>query len=226
MYLTKLGHSCFRIESGGTTLVLDPGGFSDPDALAGADAVLITHEHPDHFVPERLAEAAAATPHLEIWTNASVCAQLADDERTADLTSRVHTVNPGDTFTVGPSSGGLEAGSFDISVHGGEHAVIHPDIPQITNVAFQLPGGLFHPGDSFTVPDVPVSTLLAPADAPWCKISETVDWIRAVGPQRAYLIHDAILSDTGIALVERVAGGLVEADVSRLTNGERFELPA
>ena len=36
MYLTKLGHSCFRIESGGTTLVLDPGVWSDPNALDGA----------------------------------------------------------------------------------------------------------------------------------------------------------------------------------------------
>lgn len=224
MYLTKLGHSCLRIESGGTTLVLDPGVWSDPGALEGADAVLITHEHPDHFVPERLAEAAKATPHLEVWTNASVRAQLADDERTADLTSRIHTVNPGDTFTVGPSSGGPDAGSLDISVHGGEHAVIHPDLPPITNVAFALPGGLFHPGDSFTVPDVRVTTLFTPADAPWCKVSETIDWIRAVDPERAYLIHDAILSEIGVGLIEQVAGGQVEADVAKLTNGERIEL--
>jgi L-ascorbate metabolism protein UlaG (beta-lactamase superfamily) len=224
MHLTKLGHSCFRLEAGGTTLVLDPGGFSDPTALDGADVVLITHEHPDHVVPDRLGAAAGANPDLEIWTNSGVAAQLADDQATAGLGARVHVVNPGDTFTVGPSSGGLDAGSIEVTVHGGEHAVIHPEIPLIGNVGFVLPGGIYHPGDSFTVPEVPVTTLLTPADAPWCKISETVDWIRAVAPQRAYLMHDAILSEIGLGMVERIAGGMVEADVSRLTEGERIEL--
>lgn len=226
MYLTKLGHSCFRLEAGGTRLVLDPGAFSDADALDGADAVLITHEHPDHVVPQRLADAAEANPDLEIWTNEAVAAQLADDEATADLGGRVHTVNAGDSFTVGPGSGGPQAGSLDITVHGSQHALIHPDIPLISNVGFLLPGGLFHPGDSFTVPELSVTTLLTPADAPWCKVSETVDWLRAVEPLTAYLMHDAILSEIGLGLVERVTNGLVSADVSQLTNGDRVELPA
>lgn len=224
MYLTKLGHSCFRIAAGATTLVLDPGAFSDDHALDGADAVLVTHEHFDHVVPERLAAAAKANPDLEVWTNSGVAAQLADDEATAGLRDRVHVVNPGDTFTVGPSGGGVDAGSIDISVHGGEHAVIHPDIPLISNVGFVLPGGLYHPGDSFTVPDAQVTTLLTPAAAPWCKLSEIVDWIRTVAPERAYLMHDAILSEAGLGVVEQIGGGLVQAEVSRLTDGERIEV--
>ncbi len=48
--LTKLGHSCVRITDGDRTLVIDPGVFSDAArAVEGADAVLITHEHPDHI---------------------------------------------------------------------------------------------------------------------------------------------------------------------------------
>lgn len=221
MFLTKLGHSCFRVEAGGTTLVLDPGAFSDPTALDGADAVLITHEHPDHVETTRLADAARANPELEVWTNTSLAGQLADD-----LGPRVHAVVHGDRFTVGPGHGGPEAGSIEISVHGSEHACIHGDIPLIENVGFFLPGALFHPGDALTVPDRQVDTLLAPVAAPWLKISELVDWLRSVGPEQAYLMHDALLSETGISVYERVAGQLSPAAVSRLTDGERFELPA
>ncbi|HSP37812.1 MAG TPA: MBL fold metallo-hydrolase [Frankiaceae bacterium] len=210
MFLTKLGHSCFRVETGGATLVLDPGGWSDPGALEGADAVLITHEHADHFQPEWLAEAAATNPQLEVWTNESVAAKLPEA-----LRPRVHTVGPGDSFT---------AAGVEVSVHGGEHACIHSDIPLVANVGFFLPGALFHPGDALTIPDRQVDTLLAPAAAPWLKISELIDWLRAVGPEQAYLMHDAILSDVGLGLVEQVASGLSPAAVSRLTNGERFEI--
>lgn len=220
MFLTKLGHSCFRVEVGGTTLVLDPGAFSDPAALDRADAVLITHEHPDHVDPERLAEAARTNPDLEVWTNATVAGQLA-----GDLGPRVHTVSHGDSFTVGPASGGAEAGSVEISVHGSEHACIHGDIPLVQNVGFFLPGALFHPGDALTVPDRQVDTLLAPVVAPWLKISELVDWLRSVGPEQAYLMHDALLSEIGLGVYERVAGQLSPAAVSRLADGERFELP-
>ena len=49
MRLTKFGHACIRIEHDGHTLVIDPGGFTEPEAVDGADAVLITHQHPDHY---------------------------------------------------------------------------------------------------------------------------------------------------------------------------------
>ena len=223
MFLTKLGHSCFRVESGGTTLVLDPGGFSDPHALQGANAVLITHEHADHVVPERLREALRADPDLAVWTNEAVSAQLSDglDDATA---RRIATVEHGDTFTVGPSSGGPAAGSLEISVHGEKHARIHADIPIIRNVGFMLPGAIFHPGDALTVPEQQVDTLLAPAAGPWMKISELIDWLRSVAPEQAYLMHDAILSDVGLRVVERVAGGLSPVALARVADGKRLEV--
>ncbi len=50
-----------------------------------------------------------------------------------------------------------------MQVHGELHAVIHPDIPRVTNVGFLVEGGkVFHPGDALTVPDHPVETLDAP----------------------------------------------------------------
>ncbi|MFG2946938.1 MBL fold metallo-hydrolase [Streptomyces adustus] len=211
MKLTKKAHSCVRLEKDGRTLVLDPGMFSEADAAAGAEAILVTHEHPDHFDEGRLRAALEADPDVEIWTLASVADQLS-----AAFPGRVHTVGHGDTFT---------AAGFDVQVHGELHAVIHPDIPRITNVGYLVDGGrLFHPGDALTVPDHPVETLMLPVMAPWNKISEVIDYVREVEPQRAYDIHDALLTDLARPIYDRQIGALGGTEHLRLSSGESAQL--
>ena len=87
------------------------------------------------------------------------------------------------------------------------HATIHPDIPAVRNVGFLVGGEVFHPGDSFTLPGVQVATLLVPVHAPWLKASEAIDYVREVRPQRAFALHDGMLNDRGLGLVERLFGG-------------------
>ncbi|MGZ4538920.1 MAG: MBL fold metallo-hydrolase, partial [Blastococcus sp.] len=111
MELTKHGHACVVLAAGGARLVIDPGAFTAPEALDGATAVLITHEHFDHFQPDLLRAAMDADPALEVWANSSVAAQLDGPG------ARVHVVGHGDAFT---------AAGFDVTVHGELHAVIHP----------------------------------------------------------------------------------------------------
>ncbi|MEO3888091.1 MBL fold metallo-hydrolase [Nonomuraea sp. B5E05] len=48
MKVTKFTHACVRVEHEGRRLVIDPGTWSEPSALDGADAVLVTHEHGAH----------------------------------------------------------------------------------------------------------------------------------------------------------------------------------
>lgn len=211
MRLTKKAHACVRLEKDGRTLVIDPGGFSEQDAASGADAILVTHEHADHFDEGRLRAALESRPGAEIWALKSVAEQIA-----AAFPGRVHTVGHGDTFT---------AAGFDVQVHGELHAVIHPDIPRITNVGYLVDGGrVFHPGDALTVPDVPVETLMLPVMAPWNKISEVIDYVREVGPQRAYDIHDALLTDLARPIYDRQIGALGGAEHLRLTPGASAEV--
>ncbi|WP_073948705.1 MBL fold metallo-hydrolase [Streptomyces kebangsaanensis] len=211
MKLTKKSHACIRLEKDGRTLVVDPGGFSEEDATAGAEAILVTHEHADHFDEGRLRAALEADPGTEIWTLKSVAEQIA-----AAFPGRVHTVGHGDTFT---------AAGFDVQVHGELHAVIHPDIPRITNVGYLMDGGrVFHPGDALTVPDRPVETLMLPVMAPWNKISEVIDYVREVKPQRAYDIHDALLTDLARPIYDRQIGALGGAEHLRLTPGASAEI--
>ncbi|MEU3344852.1 MBL fold metallo-hydrolase [Streptomyces sp. NPDC006700] len=211
MRLTKLSHACVRLEKAGRTLVIDPGVFSERDAASGADAILVTHEHPDHFDEGRVRAALDARPGAEIWTLKSVADQIA-----AAFPGRVHTVGHGDTFT---------AAGFDVQVHGELHAVIHPDIPRVTNVGYLVDGGrVFHPGDALTVPEAPVETLMLPVMAPWNKISEVIDYVREVAPQRTYDIHDALLTDLARPLYDHQIGTLGGAEHLRLTPGATAEL--
>lgn len=211
MKLTKKSHACVRLEKDGRTLVLDPGGFSEADAAVGAEAILVTHEHPDHFDEERLRAALDANPAAEVWTLRSVAEKIS-----AAFPGRVHTVGHGDTFT---------AAGFDVQVHGELHAVIHPDIPRITNVGYLIDGGrVFHPGDALTVPGRAVETLMLPVMAPWSKISEVIDYVREVKPQRAYDIHDALLTDLARPIYDRQIGALGGARHLRLAPGESTAL--
>jgi L-ascorbate metabolism protein UlaG (beta-lactamase superfamily) len=189
--LTKHGHACVVLSDRDRRLVVDPGGFTADDAWEGASALLVTHEHADHFVPGKVRAAMEADPALELWTNASVAAQL------EGLGPRVHAVGAGDTFT---------AAGFDVSVHGEWHAVVHPEVPRVRNVGFLVEGTVFHPGDALTVPEVAVPTLLLPAHAPWSKASELIDYLRAVQAERALGVHDGLLNDDGLGLLAGLFG--------------------
>jgi L-ascorbate metabolism protein UlaG (beta-lactamase superfamily) len=188
MELRKFGHSCVRLDDGDRSLVLDPGVFSDADAaLDGAAAVLITHEHPDHVDIDRLRTAAQRDSRLQIFAPAPVATAL------LDLGEQVVSSAAGHTFT---------AADFPVRTFGGQHAVIHPTIPLVPNVAYLIADRVYHPGDSFTVPSAPVDVLLAPVYAPWSKIAEVIDFVVAVRAPRTVGIHDSQLSDVGLSLIE------------------------
>lgn len=54
MQITFLGHACFTLEDGGTTVLIDPFLSGNPKAARSADeveadAILLTHGHQDHY---------------------------------------------------------------------------------------------------------------------------------------------------------------------------------
>lgn len=191
MLLTRCGHACVRIEHAGGRLVIDPGNLSDPAAVEGADAVLVTNAEFDHFSEALVRAAAAAAPALQVWTVPSVAEGL------VDLGDRVHTVRHGDVFT---------AAGLSVQAFGSEHARVHPDVPVVPNSGFLVASAVFHPGDALTVPGVPVHTLLVPLHGAWARLGDVVDWVRAVAPRQAIGIHECGLSRLGRALVDGFLG--------------------
>ena len=186
MQITHYGHSCVLLDTGAARLLIDPGTFAKDFEGVAVDAVLVTHQHPDHLDPERLPALLRANPDARLIVDPGTAGQLGaligDVEHEA--------VEPGTTVTVGGAR---------IEVLGGEHAVIHPDIPVIPNNAYLVDGTHLHPGDSITVvPSVPLDVLFLPATAPWEKLSETVDYLRQVAPRTAVPIHQAMLAITSV----------------------------
>ncbi len=213
MRITKLGHSCVRIEHDGHTVVIDPGMFTDAAAVDGVDAVLITHEHPDHYLPGHLARTQAP-----VLTIDAVARRIA--EEAPDISERVTVVAPGESF---------EAAGLPVRAVGELHAVIHPDLPRFHNSGYvvTLPDQdlgdqrLYHPGDALTPPGEPVDVLCVVVSAPWMKASEAVDFARLVGAPRNLAIHDRTYSAAGLTVVDGHLGRLLPASQSyvRLADG-------
>ncbi len=208
MRITKLGHACVRLEHDGVVVVLDPGVFTEAEAVDGATAVLITHEHPDHYLPDHLRACDAP-----VFTIDAVAARIREDA--PDLVERVTVISPEQRFDVG----------VPVRAVGELHAVIHPDYPRFSNSGFVLRLGdtvVYHPGDALTVPGEPVDVLLAPVSAPWLKVSEAIDFVRAVGAPRSLAIHDRVYSEAGLGMVETHMGNLLPdgQELVRLRDGK------
>ncbi|MEW2495431.1 MBL fold metallo-hydrolase [Streptomyces nodosus] len=177
MRITKYTHACVRLEHDGRVLVIDPGTWSEPAALTGADAILVTHEHADHVDVLRLAglgvpvyaPAEADIPRLEVTGVAS-----------------------GAEFT---------AAGFRVRAVGERHAFIYGGQPDCANLGYIIDEAVYHPGDALHVPEQSIETLLVPAQGSWMKMAEAIDFVKAVKPQRAFAIHDAQINDRGLSSV-------------------------
>lgn len=195
MRITKFGHACVRIEHDGQVLVIDPGSFTEREALDGATAVLVTHEHADHIDLEHLRASDAP-----VFTIDAVAKQTA---AAPEVHERVTVVTPGQEFDAG----------LPVKAVGEWHAVIHEEMPRFYNSGYVIDVGgtsVYHPGDSFTEPGRPVDVLLLPVSGPWLKLGESVDFARAVGAPRNLAVHELVSSDIGLALADGRLGAMLE----------------
>ncbi len=181
MRITKYEHACLLLTVGDESIVIDPGSFLSPIEPTGVIAVVVTHEHADHWTPEHLRRLLDKNPGAQIIAPQGVATAAGDE-------FEVQVVTPGDV---------VQAGPFKLEFFGGEHAVIHESIPGIDNLGVLVNDEFYYAGDSYAVPGVEVGTLAAPIGAPWLKIGDAMDYVLAVKPKRAFYTHDMTLSVAG-----------------------------
>ena len=183
MNITKFGHSCLFIEEQDLRLIVDPGMFSTTqDQLHDIDALIITHEHEDHYDINSIKMIVKNNPGIVILTNASVSEKL----KTEGIASQV--VKDGDI---------VQKKDIAIEFFGHDHAIMHSSIPPFQNIGFFIANRFFYPGDAFTDPGRPVDILALPVQAPWLKLPEAIDYALALKPKICFPIHDGIMKNPG-----------------------------
>lgn len=219
MKITKYEHACIVIEESFDSaqgkkvskLVIDPGEFSTSfKNFKNVDVLVITHAHADHFSPEKVTAIARANPGLAIFSVQEVIDQIKELSTT-------------------PVSAGSEVtkDSFNLKFSGGKHATIHESIDPIENLAVMVNDYLFYPGDSFTLPRGKIPVLAIPISAPWMKIAEAMDYLLAVKPGHAFPVHEAVLSDSGYDIHNRLLSSVAidaETSYSLIKVGETVNL--
>lgn len=187
MKITRFGHAAVLVEAPGARVLIDPGAFSDASTfeLTALDAIAVTHQHPDHLDRERIGALVAANPQARLLAEPQSAAELDGWEPTGDGQS-------------------WQIGELTLTGVGAQHAEILPSIPRVGNVGLLIGGPdgttFFHPGDTYEYRPGGVDILALPLSAPWAKISETVEFLQAVAPRKAFPIHDCTVSAQGYGI--------------------------
>jgi L-ascorbate metabolism protein UlaG (beta-lactamase superfamily) len=201
MLITHLGHACLLVEMADTRVLIDPGAFSDDlSGVRDLDAILVTHQHPDHLDPERFPSVVAANPGAVVLCDPQSVEVLA----TLGVEAREHA---GAASTVG---------GVTVTPFGDQHALIHEDIPRITNVGVRLDAegepSFFHPGDALDAEPGEVDVLAFPLQAPWQRSRDMTAFLRRLASPHAVPVHDGLLQARGRGLYLGQAGQLGAPD--------------
>lgn len=212
MKLTKFEHACTLVEHDGRSLVIDPGEFSplfNPNNTP-IDIIVVTHAHGDHIDPTKLEQILAKNPNVAIYSTEIVANQHPN--------LPVTIVEPGDV---------INTDNFDIRFTGSKHALVTKALPDMPNIGVLVNHAVYYPGDSFSLPEEHVHTLLVPASGPWMKIGESVEFIEKISPKKVIPTHDALLSDVGKRVHDLWLQNATEAigsTYTRLAPGESIDL--
>lgn len=199
MEITKYIHSCLLIETDGKRILIDPGNYTydskalDINALEKLDYLLITHEHPDHMYIPFIQEILAKFPDLSILTNPSAQGKLSAEgiKSTTDSLDiiKIQTVPHERVFATDPPE----------------------------NILFNIADTLTHPGDSLHFTST-TPVLALPIQAPWCSLTQAVEFAVSLKPQVILPIHDWHWNDLArAAFYKRLEGYFAQNGIKFLS---------
>lgn len=190
MLIRKYLHSCLLIEDKGKKLLIDPGTFSfaegkiKPSDIGPVDAIVITHNHHDHYSLEAVRVIARMRSPVI----------LAGEE--------IGGLLEGESLNYQPISGGevIKVAGFTIRSFEASHGPLPAVLPN--NLGFLVNETILHPGDSYNVHDAGRLEVLAlPVAGPWARLVDSLEFAQRLKPKTIIPIHDAMLKDFALERV-------------------------
>ena len=181
MKVTKLGHCALVLEINGVKILTDPGSYTveTQELQTGLDAILITHEHQDHFHIDSIEKLLTTNPNAEIFCNSSVAKLLQEKGITATI------VGDGQSASIKGVS---------IEGFGKDHAEIYGTMGLVENTGYLVSGSFYFPGDNFHEPNGrAVDVLALPVAGPWAKVSMVIDFAKKMKAKKAFGVHDGMI---------------------------------
>ena len=183
----------------------DPGAWSTrQNEEKGIDYIFITHEHQDHFHIESLKKVLANNPKAKVITNKGVGKLLDVEHIPYELLEHGSSMELSlnrPRGAVGRTPDGTSSrgvlGGVRVEGHGEKHAVIYKEFGQVQNTGYFFANRFFYPGDSLYNIGKPVEILALPVCGPWMKISEAIEYAKALKPKIAFPVHDGMLKIIG-----------------------------
>ena len=182
MKVTKYAHSCLLLEVDNAKILTDLGSWNpEVPAVSGLNAILITHEHADHFDIEKLKTLIANNPEAKLITHAAVGAKLQE---------------VGIDYTLIESGERIEVNGVSIESCGTDHAIIYGTTPPCRNTGYLIADKFYIPGDALhDTPSKQIEILALPTGGPWMKVAEAVDYAKSLNPKAVIPIHDAMYTE-------------------------------
>lgn len=171
MTISKHIHSCLLVKENGLGILIDPGNYTfeekglDVHSITKLDYILITHEHQDHMYIPFIQDLVSKFPNVKIITNNSAAKILKKENLNAGTGSTENII--------------LSEVSHE--------RVFGKTPPQ--NVQFSIFGKLTHPGDSLHF-NLSTPILALPIQAPWCSLTQSVEYAVSLKPKIIIPIHD------------------------------------
>lgn len=186
MRITHLGHACLLVEIADTRLLVDPGNLApDWDGVRDLDAVLVTHQHPDHLDVDRLPALLTANPEAVVVVDpgsADVLRQKGIDVTVQDGTAQL-------------------IGAATVAPVGSLHALINEAVPRVPNVGLRIEAAgepsLYVTGDALDGEPGAVDVVAFALAAPWQRSREMTALLARLAAPVAVPVHDGILSTAG-----------------------------
>ena len=185
MRIYKYIHSCFLLEKDNNKILIDPGPFTfienkvKPEDFQNINAILITHQHYDHYDPEAIKIILSNNSDCQIFTNQSTSEVLKEVGIDSEILEK----------------GVKQIANFEVKAFFAEHEPLPLPLPP--NTAFLIDDLFLHPGDSFdkSIFKTKAKVLALPVAAPWLNIMQSLEFVSQYKPEHVLPAHDGFIKD-------------------------------